>query len=40
MEEKILVMQKDKRQLAEAILSSDSGMLKGLKAEDLSLLLS
>ncbi|MBX3440928.1 MAG: DEAD/DEAH box helicase [Planctomyces sp.] len=39
-EEKILELQKKKRELADAILEADGGLLKDLTAEDLELLLS
>lgn len=39
-EEKILELQRQKRHLAEAIVSADPGVIKGLTAEDLQLLLS
>lgn len=39
-EEKILELQKDKRQLAEAIVSADNSLIRKLTAEDLQLLLS
>lgn len=39
-EERILEMQKSKKQLADAIISEDKGLLKNLTADDLQLLLS
>ncbi len=39
-EERILEMQKEKRQLADAIVSADGSLIKSLTAEDLQLLLS
>jgi SNF2 family DNA or RNA helicase len=39
-EEKILEMQKTKRQLADSIINADNSVLRSLNAEDLSLLLS
>lgn len=39
-EERILKMQKEKRQLADAIVSADGSLIKSLTAEDLQLLLS
>lgn len=39
-EERILEMQKEKRQLADAIISADGSLIKSLTAEDLQLLLS
>jgi superfamily II DNA or RNA helicase len=39
-EEKVLELQQQKRQLADAIISADQGMLKTLQKEDLELLLS
>ena len=39
-EEKILELQKKKRELADAILEADGGLMKDLTAEDLELLLS
>jgi SNF2 family DNA or RNA helicase len=39
-EEKILDLQRQKRHLAEAIVSADPGVIKGLTADDLQLLLS
>jgi len=39
-EEKILLLQKDKRELAEAILSADNSLIAKLTADDLRLLLS
>ncbi|MDZ7637626.1 MAG: DEAD/DEAH box helicase [Bryobacterales bacterium] len=39
-EEKVLELQKSKRELADAILSEDNSLLRGLKREDLELLLS
>jgi SNF2 family DNA or RNA helicase len=39
-EERILEMQKDKKQLAESIVSADASLISSLSAEDLTLLLS
>ncbi len=39
-EEKVAELQNSKRQLADAILNADSGLIRSLKAEDLELLLS
>ena len=39
-EERILEMQKDKKQLAESIISADASLISSLSAEDLTLLLS
>ena len=39
-EEKILELQKTKRELADAIISADSNVLRSLTAEDLEMLLS
>jgi len=39
-EEKVLELQKSKRELADAILGEDNGLIRDLKAEDLELLLS
>jgi SNF2 family DNA or RNA helicase len=39
-EEKVAALQQTKRDLADAILSADSGLVRGLRAEDLEMLLS
>ena len=39
-EEKVAELQESKRDLADAILNADSGLIRSLKAEDLELLLS
>jgi SNF2 family DNA or RNA helicase len=39
-EEKVLELQKTKRELADAILGEDNSLIRGLKREDLELLLS
>ena len=39
-EEKVAELQESKRELADAILSADSGLIRSLRAEDLELLLS
>ena len=39
-EEKVLELQKTKRDLADAILNEDNGLIRNLKREDLELLLS
>jgi len=39
-EEKVLELQKTKRDLAEAIIGADNSMIRDLRAEDLALLLS
>ena len=39
-EEKVLELQKTKRELADAILGEDNGLIRDLKREDLELLLS
>jgi SNF2 family DNA or RNA helicase len=39
-EEKVAELQRTKRQLADAILSADAGLVRNLRAEDLELLLS
>jgi SNF2 family DNA or RNA helicase len=39
-EEKVLKLQETKRDLADAIISADNSLIKGLKREDLELLLS
>jgi SNF2 family DNA or RNA helicase len=39
-EEKVLQLQKTKRDLADAILSEDNSLIRDLKSEDLELLLS
>jgi SNF2 family DNA or RNA helicase len=38
-EEKVLELQRSKRELADAILTEDNAVLRGLKPEDLALLL-
>ena len=38
-EEKILALQESKRRLADAVISADAGVLRGLTREDLELLL-
>lgn len=39
-EEKVLALQQEKRDLAEAIVTADGGLIRTLRAEDLELLLS
>jgi SNF2 family DNA or RNA helicase len=39
-EEKVAELQQSKRELADAILSADAGLIRGLKAEDVEWLLS
>jgi SNF2 family DNA or RNA helicase len=39
-EEKVAELQQSKRQLADAILNADAGLVRSLRAEDLEMLLS